>query len=106
MTILSLLLCEKLFFALHLNLRQKSDISEGDDLFFCSLLCFRPKIMAILAPSPHKCFHNSSTGFIAYLLIVNHHTVLPIAQAQSFENGPRHVVYALNLYVLAYVTIA
>ena len=34
-------------------------------------------------------------GYIAYLLIVNHLTVLPSAQAQSYGNGPRHLVYAL-----------
>ena len=34
-------------------------------------------------------------GYIAYLLIVNHLTVLPSAQAQSYGSGPRHLVYAL-----------
>ena len=34
-------------------------------------------------------------GYIAYLLIVNHLTVLPSAQAHSCGNGPRHLVYAL-----------
>ena len=33
--------------------------------------------------------------YIAYLLIVNHLTVLPSAQAQSYGSGPRHLVYAL-----------
>ena len=33
--------------------------------------------------------------YIAYLLIVNHLTVLLSAQAQSCRSGPRHLVYAL-----------
>ena len=34
-------------------------------------------------------------GYVAYLLFVNHLTVLPSAQAQSYGSGPRHLVYAL-----------
>ena len=34
-------------------------------------------------------------GYIAYLLIAHHLTVLPSAQAQSYGNGPLHLVYAL-----------
>ena len=34
-------------------------------------------------------------GYIAYLLIVNHLTVLSSAQALSYGSGPRHLVYAL-----------
>ena len=40
-------------------------------------------------------FEQPLLGYIAYLLIVNHLTVLPSAQAQSCGNGPRHLVYAL-----------
>ena len=34
-------------------------------------------------------------GYIVNLLIVNHLTVLPSAQAQSYGSGARHLVYAL-----------
>ena len=37
-------------------------------------------------------FEQLLLGYIAYLLIVNHLTVLPRAQAQSCGNGPRHLV--------------
>ena len=40
-------------------------------------------------------FEQLLLGYIAYLLIVNHLTVLLSAQAQSCGNGPRHLVYAL-----------
>ena len=40
-------------------------------------------------------FQQLLLGYIAYMLIVNHLTVLPCAQAQSCGNGPRHLVYAL-----------
>ena len=40
-------------------------------------------------------FEQPLLGYIAYLLIVNHLTVLPSAQAQSYGNKPRHLVYAL-----------
>ena len=43
----------------------------------------------------HNYFEQLLLSYVAYLLVVNHHTVLPSAQAQSCANGPRHLVYAL-----------
>ena len=40
-------------------------------------------------------FEQSLLCYITYLLILNHLTMLPNAQAQSCGNGPRHLVYAL-----------
>ena len=40
-------------------------------------------------------FEQPLPSYIAYLLIGNHLTVLPSAQAQSCRNGPCHLVYAL-----------
>ena len=40
-------------------------------------------------------FEQPLLGYTAYLLIVNHLTVLPSAQAQCCGNGPRHLGYAL-----------
>ena len=40
-------------------------------------------------------FDQPLLGYNAYLLIVDHLTVLPSAQAQSYGSGPRHLVYAL-----------
>ena len=41
-------------------------------------------------------FEQPLFSYIAYLLIGNHLTVLPSAQAQSCRNGPCHLVYALE----------
>ena len=61
-----------------------------------------------------SCFEQPLLGYIAYLLIVNHPTVLPSAHTQSCGNGPRHLVYALvysreykkDLILMCNVTIA